>query len=239
MALIDDPARGPTGIQLKAERERRGLSAQKAADEMHLDRWVIDALEADDYQRIGPTVYAKGHLKKYAAIAGPAGIRNPGRIRIAQPRGARPIHSGGRSQHAIEHARPIRRSPGSTLVLQVGAHCCRRGAAGRGSVVAALASARQGSRHCADCGIGAAAISSSLLRRRRKPPQCRHRRERRSPRRSRRRPHQSPPPSAAESSAAAGAAAAAATARRRCRGAGRRPCAIALELFGRFLGGCA
>src|ERR1700689_183071 len=58
---------GPT---LKAERERRGLSAQKEADEMHLDRWVIDALEADDYQRVGPTVYAKGHLKKYAALLG-------------------------------------------------------------------------------------------------------------------------------------------------------------------------
>jgi cytoskeleton protein RodZ len=58
------------GAKLKSERERRGLSAQKAADEMHLDRWVIDALEADDYQRIGPTVYAKGHLKKYAALLG-------------------------------------------------------------------------------------------------------------------------------------------------------------------------
>jgi cytoskeleton protein RodZ len=58
------------GLKLKAERERRGLSAQKAADEMHLDRWVIEALEADDYQRIGPTVYAKGHLKKYAALLG-------------------------------------------------------------------------------------------------------------------------------------------------------------------------
>ncbi|HMH87707.1 MAG TPA: RodZ domain-containing protein [Steroidobacteraceae bacterium] len=58
------------GAKLKAERERRGLSAQKAADEMHLDRWVIDALEANDYKRIGPTVYAKGHLKKYAALLG-------------------------------------------------------------------------------------------------------------------------------------------------------------------------
>ena len=64
-----EPAALP-GVKLKAERERRGLSAQKAADEMHLDRWVIDALEADDYQRIGPTVYAKGHLKKYAALLG-------------------------------------------------------------------------------------------------------------------------------------------------------------------------
>jgi cytoskeleton protein RodZ len=78
------------GPRLKAERERRGLSAQKAADEMHLDRWVIDALEADDYKRIGPTVYAKGHLKKYAALLGlPAGeimagyeSRPPGPIEV-------------------------------------------------------------------------------------------------------------------------------------------------------------
>jgi cytoskeleton protein RodZ len=66
---MNSPASLP-GPKLKAERERRGLSAQKAADEMHLDRWVIDALEADDYQRIGPTVYAKGHLRKYAALLG-------------------------------------------------------------------------------------------------------------------------------------------------------------------------
>jgi len=58
------------GQRLKAERERRGMSTQKAADEMHLDTWVIDALETGDYQRIGPPVYAKGHLKKYAAILG-------------------------------------------------------------------------------------------------------------------------------------------------------------------------
>jgi cytoskeleton protein RodZ len=58
------------GQRLKAERERRGVSKQKAADEMHLDSWVIDALEAGDYQRIGPPVYAKGHLKRYATILG-------------------------------------------------------------------------------------------------------------------------------------------------------------------------
>jgi cytoskeleton protein RodZ len=59
-----------TGPRLKAERERRGLSSQKAADELHLDGWVIDALEAEDYERIGPSVYAKGHLKRYAELLG-------------------------------------------------------------------------------------------------------------------------------------------------------------------------
>lgn len=58
------------GARLKAERERRGWSAQKAADQLHLDAWVIDALEAGDYGRIGPAVYAKGHLKKYATLLG-------------------------------------------------------------------------------------------------------------------------------------------------------------------------
>ncbi len=59
-----------TGPRLKAERERRGLSSQKAADELHLDGWVIDALEAENYDRIGPSVYAKGHLKRYASLLG-------------------------------------------------------------------------------------------------------------------------------------------------------------------------
>lgn len=59
-----------SGPRLKAERERRGLSSQKAADELHLDGWVIDALEAENYDRIGPSVYAKGHLRRYASLLG-------------------------------------------------------------------------------------------------------------------------------------------------------------------------
>jgi cytoskeleton protein RodZ len=61
---------GAPGPQLKAEREKRGMSLQKAADELHLDAWVIEALESGDYQRIGPAVYAKGHLKRYAGMLG-------------------------------------------------------------------------------------------------------------------------------------------------------------------------
>jgi len=59
-----------SGARLKAAREQRGLSVEKAADEMHVDTWVIDALEAGDYARVGPMVYAKGHLKRYAELLG-------------------------------------------------------------------------------------------------------------------------------------------------------------------------
>jgi cytoskeleton protein RodZ len=58
------------GQRLRTEREKRGMSAQKMADDMHLDAWVIDALVAGDYERIGPAVYAQGHLRKYANILG-------------------------------------------------------------------------------------------------------------------------------------------------------------------------
>jgi cytoskeleton protein RodZ len=58
------------GERLKAAREAKGLSAQKAADELHLDVWVIEALESGDYVRIGPSVYVKGHLKRYAGLIG-------------------------------------------------------------------------------------------------------------------------------------------------------------------------
>jgi cytoskeleton protein RodZ len=66
--MSEDPQ--ALGQRLKAERERRGMSTQKIANGMHLDEWVIEALEAGDYQRIGPSVYAKGHLKKYASLLG-------------------------------------------------------------------------------------------------------------------------------------------------------------------------
>lgn len=58
------------GGRLKAERERKGFSTQKAADQLHLDPWVIEALESGDFARIGPSVYGKGHLKRYAGLLG-------------------------------------------------------------------------------------------------------------------------------------------------------------------------
>jgi cytoskeleton protein RodZ len=81
-----------TGQLLKAERERRGLSSQKAADELHLDAWVVDALEAEDYERVGPSVYAKGHLKRYAALLGlsPSDILASYELRSRAPRVAAP-----------------------------------------------------------------------------------------------------------------------------------------------------
>jgi cytoskeleton protein RodZ len=79
------------GLKLKAERERRGVSAQKMADDMHLDGWVIEALEAGDYQRIGPAVYAKGHLRKYAALLGVSAVDSPAAPDAKRPAVGAPV----------------------------------------------------------------------------------------------------------------------------------------------------
>jgi cytoskeleton protein RodZ len=57
---------GTPGALLKRERERRDLSIQQAAEDLHLDPWVIEAIEANRFQALGAPVYAKGHLRKYA-----------------------------------------------------------------------------------------------------------------------------------------------------------------------------
>jgi cytoskeleton protein RodZ len=77
---MNEPAGGATGAaaagpdtpggMLRAERERRGYSVQHAAEELHLDVRVIEALEANRFEALGAPVYARGHLRKYATILG-------------------------------------------------------------------------------------------------------------------------------------------------------------------------
>ena len=66
-----DASRPPSpGARLRRERELRGLTGQQAAEQMNLDVSVIEALEADDFAALGAPVFAKGHLRKYAALLG-------------------------------------------------------------------------------------------------------------------------------------------------------------------------
>lgn len=58
------------GELLRGTREQRGLSERQMADELHLDPKVIHALEANDFEVIGPAVYTKGYLRKYAEVLG-------------------------------------------------------------------------------------------------------------------------------------------------------------------------
>src|SRR5688572_844789 len=61
------------GERLRAGRERSGLSVAAAAEKLHLDVKVIDALEADRFTELGASVYVRGHLRRYADFVGEPG----------------------------------------------------------------------------------------------------------------------------------------------------------------------
>jgi cytoskeleton protein RodZ len=58
------------GELLRRERERRSISQLQAAEDLHLDTRVVEAIEANLFDQLGAPVYARGHLKKYAALLG-------------------------------------------------------------------------------------------------------------------------------------------------------------------------
>jgi cytoskeleton protein RodZ len=72
-AASDQPPANPPesmtpGELLRRERERRGVSLQQAAEDLHLDAWTVEALEQNRFSALGAPVYAKGYLRKYAAL---------------------------------------------------------------------------------------------------------------------------------------------------------------------------
>src|SRR5579863_9503531 len=58
------------GARLRSARERSRLTILQAAERMHVDADVLEALEADDFAALGAPVYVKGHLRHYAELVG-------------------------------------------------------------------------------------------------------------------------------------------------------------------------
>jgi cytoskeleton protein RodZ len=58
------------GARLRAARERRALTVLQAAEKLHVDARILEALEAENFAPLGADVYARGHLKRYAELLG-------------------------------------------------------------------------------------------------------------------------------------------------------------------------
>lgn len=76
-SAADDPAQASAAAEsltpgelLRRERERRSISLLQAAEELHLDTRFVEAIEANRFDELGVPVYARGHLRKYAALVG-------------------------------------------------------------------------------------------------------------------------------------------------------------------------
>jgi cytoskeleton protein RodZ len=56
------------GARLQAGRERADLSLVQAAELLHVDPNVIQALETENFSALGAAVYARGHMRHYAEL---------------------------------------------------------------------------------------------------------------------------------------------------------------------------
>ena len=59
-AAAPEAALQSPGTLLQQERIRRGLSVQQAAETLHLDTWIIEAIEVNHFLALGAPVYARG-----------------------------------------------------------------------------------------------------------------------------------------------------------------------------------
>lgn len=62
-----DTGRG-IGARLRAARERAGLSVLQAAEKLHIDVHVLEALEAERFAELGAAVFVRGHIRRYAEL---------------------------------------------------------------------------------------------------------------------------------------------------------------------------
>jgi cytoskeleton protein RodZ len=74
MAAETGGTRGGLGARLRAGRERAGLSILQAAEKLHTDAHVLEALEAEQFGELGAAVFVRGHIRRYAELVGESAL---------------------------------------------------------------------------------------------------------------------------------------------------------------------
>jgi cytoskeleton protein RodZ len=72
------------GARLRAAREGKGITVLQAAEKLHVDARILEALEVDNFALLGADVYVRGHLRRYAELVG----ESPGQLQD--------LYAGGR-----------------------------------------------------------------------------------------------------------------------------------------------
>jgi cytoskeleton protein RodZ len=66
------PGQVSPGAQLRAAREGLGLSIEEVASRLRLNEALVLAIEENRFGLLGAPVFARGHLRTYAALVGAA-----------------------------------------------------------------------------------------------------------------------------------------------------------------------
>jgi cytoskeleton protein RodZ len=78
----------PLGARLRSAREHAGLTVIQAAERLHVDPRLIEALEGDRFEELGASVYVRGHIRHYAELVG----ESPGELQELYSASAHAAH---------------------------------------------------------------------------------------------------------------------------------------------------
>src|SRR5258708_6786525 len=92
---------GEIGARLRLAREKKNLTVLQAAEKLHVDARVLEALEGEDFAALGADVYVRGHLRRYAEMVGEA------------PDELQGLYAATRQSERPDLTRIPRRDPGS------------------------------------------------------------------------------------------------------------------------------
>lgn len=63
-----EPIDRPLGLRLRNAREARGMSVNEVGERLKVPAAVVEAMEREDFERLGAPVYVRGHLHGYARL---------------------------------------------------------------------------------------------------------------------------------------------------------------------------
>lgn len=94
----------PIGIRLRQGREKAGLSIEQAGQQLKLPVAIVEAMERDDWTRLGAPIYVRSYLGSYLRLVGlPAALAE----QVAQNKPAPELVTLGgssRVRHALNHS---------------------------------------------------------------------------------------------------------------------------------------
>lgn len=94
----------PIGMRLRLGREKSGLSVEEVAQQLKLPVAIVQAMERDDWQRLGAPIYVRSYLGSYLRLVGlPAAIAESATVNEPAPKLVT-LGSGSRVRHALDHS---------------------------------------------------------------------------------------------------------------------------------------
>ena len=94
----------PIGLRLRLAREKNGLSVEQVGQQLKLPVAIVQAMERDDWQRLGAPIYVRSYLGSYLRLVGlPAVMAESVAVNEPAPKLVT-LGTGSRVRHALNHS---------------------------------------------------------------------------------------------------------------------------------------